>query len=172
MVINLKMYDIIILRGERMKKKLLGILVIAMMVVLTGCSSNKEETTKILTCTIDQEVQAGISIDSTYKVTYKGDYVNLVETTEKIISDNSEYLEQVKTLTEQTYSQFDEVEHYNYKVEIKDGVLISTTKIDYEKMNTDDLIEVNPEIGSILDNGKLKVKDIKDIYEQLGATCK
>lgn len=154
-----------------MKKKVFGGLVIAMMLLVTGCGSDKEST-KILTCTLDQEVQTGTNISSTYKVTYKGDYVSLVETTEKITSDNSEYLELVKTMTEKTYAQFDEVEHYNYKVEVKDDTLTSTTKIDYEKMNTDDLIEVNPAIESILDDGKLKVEDIQTIYEQLGAECK
>lgn len=153
-----------------MKKRLFGVLVVAMMVAVTGCG--KGDSTKILTCTLDQEVQTGTNISSTYKVTYKGDYVNLVETTEKITSDNSEYLQLVKKITEQTYAQFDDVKHYDYKVEVKDDTLTSTTKINYEKMNTDDLIEVNPDIESILDDGKLKLADIKKVYEQLGAECK
>ncbi|MEI3530485.1 MAG: DUF1307 domain-containing protein [Bacilli bacterium] len=153
-----------------MKKGILLSLVLTALLVITGCNNSGEE--KTLNCTRNATITDGVKMELNYKATYKGDYVQLVETTEKIISDNAAYLENYKSSVEGLYAPYKKIEHYNYNVEIKDNTLISTTKIDYSKIDTDKLIEIDSANSSLIKDGKIKIDDIKSLYESIGATCK
>lgn len=152
-----------------MYKKIIVAICLVGLLCVTGCG--KEET-KTLTCTIDTNVQAGVDMKSTYKVSYKGDNVTLVESEEKIISEDKKVLETYETAVKSQYSPYEGVEHYDYSVNIDGDTLTSTAKIDYEKVDTDKLIEIDSNNKNAIKNGKVKVKDLKAGYEQLGATCK
>lgn len=154
-----------------MRKRVLFSLVLTVLLTITGCNANSEQE-KVLTCTRTATISDGIKMDLNYKATYKGEYVQLVETTEKIITDNTAYLEAYKSSVENLYSPYKKIEHYNYNVEIKDNTLISTTKIDYSKIDTNKLIEIDSANESLIKDGKIKIDDIKSLYESMGATCK
>lgn len=175
-----------------MKRNKLLIILFALMLIVTGCSSKESDTnktdgkndtktedkasvdeTKILTCTADKTDELGSVINAIYKVTYKGEYVDLIETEEKVTSDNSQVLNYYKEAIESTYLPYKDLEHYNYSVVLKDNQVISTTKIDYSKIDTNKMIEINSSMKSLIKNGKVKMSDVKSLYEsdQIGATC-
>lgn len=147
----------------------MGVMLIALLLV-SGCGQNDE--LKTLNCTLGVTVQEGLRVESDYKVSYKGENVTLIETTEKVISDDEDYLELYKEQVESLYSPFKDVEHYNYSVKVDGNTLTSTTSIDYEKIDTDELVQINSAIGNLLEDGKLKVEDVQTMYESVGATCK
>lgn len=132
----------------------------------------EKETTKVLRCTKTGEVTTGVEADLTYEVTYTGSYVDEVHTVEKLTTDNEQYLEQYKTLVEAGYSPYKYVKYYDYDVQVKDGVLTSTVDINYAKIDTDKMIEIDSNNSLLIKNGKVKLSDIQDMYEQLGAVCK
>lgn len=111
-------------------------------------------------------------MDLTYKVTYKGDYVQLVETEEKVIAENKTYLDTYKTTVENLYAPYKDVEHYEYNVSVDGDTLTSKTKINYEKIDTKKLIDIDSANGSLIKDGKIKLTDIKSVYEGMGASCK
>jgi len=153
-----------------MKKKfLLSILLVATLVV-TGCGAKEEA--KTLNCSLKGTVIEGVETSSNYKVTYKGDYVQVIETEEVVTSDDSEYLELVKQTVEKMYSPYKNVEHYNYDVKVSGNTLTSITKIDYNKIDTNKMLEINSAIGTLMEDGKLKVSDVEALYKQMGITCK
>lgn len=153
-----------------MKKKVLFGLFLTAILLVTGCNSKVEE--KTLTCTRTATLAEGVNMDLNYKAIYAGDYVQKIETIEKIISDNTDYLTAYANNVEAIYAPYKNIEHYNYSVEIKDNVLTSTTKIDYSKIDTDKLIEIDSANATLIKDGKIKIEDIKALYESIGATCK
>lgn len=175
-----------------MKKNKLLVILFALMLIVTGCSSKESDTnktdgkndtktedkvsvdeTKILTCTADKTDELGSVIHAVYKVTYKGEYVELIETKERVTSDNNEVLNYYKEAIESIYLPYKDLENYNYDVTLKDNQVISTTRIDYSKIDTNKMIEINESMKSLIKNGKIKVTDVKSLYEsdQVGAIC-
>lgn len=149
-----------------MKKKILGVLAVGV-VLLTGCST-KEGT---LTCKIEKDIDSTTKLESTYNVDYKDGYATLLNTTETIISDNKEVLEAYKSNLEKMYSSYRSIKYYDNDIKVEDNKLISTTKVNYEKIDTDKLIEIDKNNKAAMENGKVKVSVLKEAYEQLGATC-
>ena len=148
-------------------KKFLTIVMIMGVFLFTGCKTEQE---KIMKCsrTINQ---SEIKMDLAYNVTYKGDYVTKVESTEKIITDDQDTLELYKTQIENTTSIFKGIKYYDYDIKIDGNTLISTIKIDYEKIDTDELIAIDSSMKQLIKDGKIAVEDIESLYNQLGITC-
>lgn len=133
---------------------------------VTGCGSE----TKTMVCTRTAN-QNGMEIDLRYEVEYTKDTVDLVTSTEKIKSDSKETLETYKEAVEKTYAPYKDIEHYEYEVKIEDKTLTSIAKINYAKIDTDKLIEVDSANGQLIKDGKINIEDLKSAYEAVGATC-
>ena len=148
-------------------KKIILLVMCTSILLLTGCGNDKE---KVMKCsrTLDQ---SGIKMDLSYKVSYKGKYVTKVNSTEKIISDDSETLKAYKEQLEKTTSSLKDIKHYEHNVKIDGDTLTSTIDIDYTKIDTDKLIKLDSSMKQLIKNGKVSVEDIKSVYSQLGVTC-
>lgn len=152
------------------------ILGIALLLFVTGCGqqtgyneSNTKDDKMICTRTTNAN---GLEMDFRYEVYYQGNDVNKVQTTEKITSDSTEILQAYQQQIKSLYSSFDNIEHYNYDVKIEGNTLISTTDINYQKMNIDELVNIDSSIEQLLnDDRKIDLDKITQVYEQLGATC-
>lgn len=149
-----------------MKKTLVALMIMGT-VLFTGCGAEEE---KVMKCsrTINQ---SSIKMNLSYDVTYKGDYVTKVESTEEVITDDTETLEVYKTQIENTTSMFKDIEYYDHNIEINGDTLTSTITIDYEKIDTDALIELDSSMKQLIKDGKVSVEDIESVYNQLGITC-
>lgn len=136
-------------------------------------SVQEEKEVKTLRCTKKGAVTnaTGVEADLTYEVTYKGLYVEKVHTVEKLITDNEEYLNEYKRLVEEGYENYKDVKYYDYDITIKDGVLTSTVDIDYAKIDTDKMIEIDSNNAALIKDGKIKIADMKTLYQQIGAVC-
>ena len=134
---------------------------------ITGCGTTEEKT---MTCTRTMN-KNGIKTNLTYKVIYQNNYVNKVHSEEVVETEASEILESYKKQVENMYSAYKEIKYYNCDIKIKDNRLTSIVDIDYSKIDTKKLIEIDSANGNIIKNGKIKVQDIKSLYEQLGTTC-
>ena len=145
------------------------VLGIALLVFITGCGAEPEQK---MVCTRTGNMN-GIKMDFRYEVYYQGQDVNKVETKEIIESDSQETLNTYKTTIENLYSNFDNIENYNYKVTINGNTLTSTTDIDYTKIDIDELLKIDSSIEQLLnDSKKIALDKITQIYESAGAVCK
>ncbi len=152
-----------------MKRKYLFLAVTMLVVFLvTGCSSSEEET---MTCTRTMN-QSGMKTNLNYKVTYSGDYVNRVQSEESIETDDTTTLNTYKEQIENIYKPYKDIEYYTYNVTIDGNKLVSTVDINYAKIDTDKLLEIDSANSQLINNGKVKLSSVKSLYEQLGATCK
>ena len=153
-----------------MKKILSVLLVVVGIFVLAGCEN--EEVEKTLVCTRTATISDGVKADLRYEVKYKGDYVTTLKSTEKIISDNEEYLDAYKETIESTYEPYKDIEYYDYEVTIEGDTMTSSVNVDYSKIDTAKLLEIDSANGSLIKDGKIKIDDIKSLYESVGTTCK
>ena len=150
-------------------KKYFVIVSMALLLLVTGCGNTKEET---MTCTRTGNM-SGVEMDFTYNIYYQGDIVNKVQTTEIITSDDEETLKTYEDGITSLYSNFDNIDHYNYDVVIEGNTLTSTTDINYKQMDMDKLLEIDSSIGSLLNSDNQVVLDkVVEAYEATGATCK
>jgi len=131
----------------------------------------ENEDSKVLHCSKSGEVTTGVEADLTYEVTYTGSYVDSVHTVEKLKSDNEQYLNQYKTLVEAGYAPYKGLKYYDYDVQVKDGMLTSTVDINYAKIDTDKMIEIDANNSVLIKDGKIKLSDIQSMYESIGAVC-
>ncbi len=152
-----------------MKKKILFGGLMVMLVAVTGCG----KVSKTMTCTMSGEVVKGTKINSEYKVTYTGKYVDLVESTETVDSDTKAILSTYQKTVESMYSPYKDLKYYDYDIKLNGNQLVTKVTINYAKIDTDKLVEINSAIGKLMKDGKVELDTLKEIYEkQMGATCK
>lgn len=150
-------------------KKGLIVLAVMLLVLVTGCTSSKEEK---MVCTRTSTMN-GIKLNLNYQVYYQKDVVNKVQTTEKITSTSKETLATYKKAVEDLYSNFNGIKHYNYDIAIEGDTLTSKTDINYSKININDLLKIDSSIEQLLNKeNKISLEKIKEVYESTGAICK
>ena len=145
------------------------VLGVCSLLLVTGCgNSNNMES---MTCTRTMN-KNGIKTSLKYNVEYEGDYVSRIKTVETVETDDTDILNTYKDQIESLYSPYKDVEYYEYNIDITDNKLTSTVDINYAKVDTDKLLEIDSANGALIKDGKISVDDIKSVYESLGATCK
>ena len=147
-------------------KKFLFVFLMSGSLLLTGCNS-KEET---MTCsrTVNRN---SISMDMKYTVKYSGKNVTKIDTVEKVVSDDKSTLDFYKSKLDQSYEDYKDIQYYENEVSIDGNTLTSTTSIDYSKIDTDKLIEIDSSNKKLIEDGKINIDTIKSYYESLGITC-
>lgn len=149
-----------------MRKIILGVAMCLCLLLLTGCGTEQ----KMMKCSRNLN-QNGAVVDLQYEVLYTGKDVDVIKSTEKITSDNQELLETYQKMVEEQFAPYKEIEHYESNVSINDSVLTSMTTIDYGKIDTSKMIEVDSANGQLIKDGKVKLDTLKSLYRQMGITC-
>ena len=124
-----------------------------------------------MTCTRSVN-KNGMKTSLNYKVYYDGDDVTRIKSEESIQMENNKSLKGYKEQIEKVYEPYKNVKFYNYNIAIRGNKLISKVDINYSKIDTNKLIEIDKANSQIITDGKIKVSSVKNLYEKLGATCK
>lgn len=158
-----------------MKKRYLFLAIVMVGVFLiTGCSSKSKDIVNngnVMTCTRSVN-KNGMKTSLNYKVYYEGDDVTRIKSEESIQMENNKSLKGYKEQIEKVYEPYKNVKFYNYNIAIRGNKLISKVDINYSKIDTNKLIEIDKANSQIITDGKIKVSSVKSLYEKLGATCK
>ena len=142
--------------------------------LITGCSSKSKDIVNngnVMTCTRSVN-KNGMKTSLNYKVYYEGDDVTRIKSEESIQMENNKSLKGYKEQIEKVYEPYKNVKFYNYNIAIRGNKLISKVDINYSKIDTNKLIEIDKANSQIITDGKIKVSSVKSLYEKLGATCK
>lgn len=148
-------------------KKILVIL--ALLVLTTGCTAPETGT---MTCTMSSYPAEGITLKSTYEADYKNKIVTYLKTVEQVIVEDESTLDQFEESIKELYQNYDGIDYYNNEITRKDNVLTSTTKINYQKVDTDKLIEADNNNANMIKDGKVNIDDLKELYQNNGCNCK
>lgn len=154
-------------------KLILLIIIIGFVCLITGCNSNSEKenkTSQILNCSRKANVTNG-EASLTYKIQYKGDNIEVLQSTEKITSKQASILDEYETAYKKIFENYEKLEYYDNEVTRDDNSVTSTTIINYEKIDTTKLLEIEGEEDNIIEDGKAKLSKWKTLAEKFGTTC-
>ena len=69
------------------------------------------------------------------------------------------------------FISFKNLKYYDYDVNISGDTLTRIVRINYAKIDTDKMLEIDSSLEQLIKNGRIAVQDIKELYEQIGAVC-
>lgn len=148
---------------------------ICVVVILTLCMCiyylSFGKSSGLMVCTMNS-TSYNVNFNTRYEVKYEKRIVTYVTSKEIISSSDESILDNYKMYLENMYTNYKKLDYYNNKVVINDDKLISTTSIDYKKIDTDKLIDIDRSNSAIIEEGKVYLKRIKRQYENIGASCK
>lgn len=156
------------------------VLLILCIIFLTACESTQKSVNQsssstdsnVLHCT--RKAQAtDAQTDLNYSIYYNGDYVVKTVSIEKITSDDKDVLNKYKEAYEKVFEPYKNIDYYDNTVSLTGNNVISTTIIDYEKVDTSKILSIEGDEGNIFENdGKIKKDTLVTMYKKYGATCK
>lgn len=156
-----------------MKKGVKFLVVSLLTVLLVGCSSKEEKVVK--TCTLNSDQSAnGYTLSATYKIYATNNVVTSVETEEIVTSDNEQIRDYFESKLKTSYETANKTYGgYAYNIKTKGNKVSSKVTIDYTKMNLKKFMESNTAMKAYVNkDNKITLEGAKNIYENLGATCK
>ena len=154
-----------------MKKILKSSILLVMILLLAGCGdSSIASSDGVKKCTRTGEVTNGSS-EMNYEVYYKGEYVTVLHSTEKIISDSSSVLDTYEKAYKNIFKQYEGLEYYDNKVTRSSNSVTNEITINYEKIDIGKLLDIEGEENNVVENGKVKLETWISFAEKYGATC-
>lgn len=125
----------------------------------------------LMVCTMNS-TSDDVNFSTRYEIKYENRIVTHVSSEEIISSSDESVLDNYKMYLENIYANYKNLDYYDNIIVINDKKLISTTNINYKKIDTDKLIDIDQSNSSIIEGGKIYLKSIKKQYENIGASCK
>ena len=144
------------------------IIILILLLVITGCSSDKSFICKM---DIENDIQ-DYKLDGTYTIYYKDSYVTKIEKIEKYNSTNQDTLDYLDEYLNLDYENLNrKYNGYTYDVLLSEDYVrlesvIDMNLVDVKKMKKDNYIEEDYVIGE-----NITTSGIKYFYEQKGAIC-
>lgn len=154
-----------------MMKILRSSIVLVMVLLLAGCGSNSSVSSDgVKKCTRTGTVTNG-STEMNYEVYYKGEYVVLLHSTEKIISDSSSVLDTYEEAYKNIFKQYEGLEYYDNKITRSSNSVTNEITINYEKIDMGKLLDIEGEEDNVIENGKVKLDTWLSFAKKYGVTC-
>lgn len=142
-----------------------------MILLLVGCSEGSIASSDgVKKCTRTGEVTNGSS-EMNYEVYYKGEYVTVLHSTEKIFSDSSSVLDTYEEAYKNIFKQYEGLEYYDNKITRNSNSVTNEITINYEKIDIGKLLDIEGEENNVVENGKVKLETWISFAEKYGATC-
>lgn len=169
-----------------MKKGFVWLLTFVFLV--TGCTSSldsdsgkvgnnsnpltQDDILRTMTCTGHSAVSDGVESEMVYQLSYRGLYVEQIHTREKFTSENMTYLSTYRQYVEEGYQPYSDLDYYDYHVTLNQNELVISVDIDYTKVDTKKMLQIDPENDLIIQDGKVLVSTMKTLYESVGVVCR
>ena len=164
-----------------MKNKIIILIVLLLLVV--GCSSNKTETIKsngetINTskmehkhCTRETTKQTGMETSLNYDLYYTGEVLNILKSEEKIITASEEKLTQYENAYNSIKDKYKDLDYFDFTVTRTDTTVTSSMVINYDKVDIARLLEIEGSEDNIIEDGVAKVDKWLTLAKRFGTKC-
>ena len=156
-----------------MNKKIILITFSSVLVILILMVSmiKLHPSTGTMKCIYESKTDV-MNMKSIYIVKFKEKVVENLTTKETMQLNDDASLETSKTSFELLYSKYYGLNYYDNKVVLENKKLISTTNINYKKIDKDKLISIDSNNKNLFTNDNVRLTTLKKIYENNGAKCK
>lgn len=133
--------------------------------LFVGCSGEK-------TMVCHRTMSSGSDIvTAIYNVRYKGEIVTKIKSEESLTSTNKSTLDDYQSKMSTLYSPYLGIDYYNYNIVRKDNKVSVTLDVDYEKVDIEKLISVDPNNDSFFHDGKVYLNTLLNLYNNVGVIC-
>lgn len=136
-----------------------------MALIFTGCNGEKK-----MTCRRTM-VSGNDVVTATYNVWYQGEIVSKIKSIESLTSSNESTLEDYREKMSTLYSPYSGIDYYNYNINQKGNQVSVTLDVNYEKVDVEKLISIDPNNESFFHEGKVYLSTLLDLYENVGVIC-
>ena len=113
----------------------------------------------------------GGSTDLSYEIYYTGKVLNRVESTEKVISDDDEILDQYEGAYRAIHAHYEGLEYYDTNVIRTDDSVTSIIIIDYDHIDIDELISIEGEEDNIFEDKIPRISKWRALSRKVGMKC-
>ena len=163
-------------------KTISSILVLLVVVLLiTGCDDNnnkvisngkKVNTSKMehKHCTGDGTMENG-EVTLEYDIYYTDERLNIVKSVTTIKSDSSSVLDTYEKAYKDIHKYYEGLEYYDTSVVRGDTTVTSTITINYDKIDIDELIDIEGEEDNIFERKVPKVEKWLSLAKKFGTKC-
>ena len=156
------------------KSRILFFLICSLILVCTGCSTSisKSNDSGVIQCKRTGSID-GASSQMFYELYYDGEYLNILHSSEQVISSDEKLLDVYEDAYKNIYKAYDGLKYYDAKViRDKDSVVTDVT-INYEKIDIDTLLDIEGQEDNVIDkDGKVRLNTWLRIAEKFGVECK
>lgn len=167
-----------------MKKSSIIIVLILSLFLVTACQEKKTQEKVISngekvdtsqmkhkTCTRDASAGDGIDVTLSYDLYYTGENLNILHSSEKIVSTSSDTLDEYESAYKKIDSNYVNLKYYDSNVIRGDTSVTRDLTINYDKIDIDGLLTIEGEEDNIIENGKAKVDKWMSLAEKFGTKC-
>ena len=133
-------------------------------------SSEEIEGLEKMTCTREGEISNG-EANLSYDLYYDGDYLLVLHAMEEVISSDESVLDEYETAYKTIRENYKGLKYYDNAVVRTSNSVTNDTIINYGKIDTDRLLEIEGEEDNVIKDGKVKVEDWKALAEKVGTKC-
>ncbi|MBP3841886.1 MAG: DUF1307 domain-containing protein [Bacilli bacterium] len=163
-----------------MKKIISLCFVILFIFLLTGCEAEKngakkvkqEKGEEVIKCTRTAAGMNNATASLNYTIYYKGDYVTKSVSIERVKSSDSSVLDQYESAYKKVFQNYKDIDYYDNTVDRTSDTVTSTTVINYEKVDTSKILELEGENANVYEeDGKVKKDTLVSFFKKYGAKC-
>lgn len=122
-------------------------------------------------CTRQGSGEDSSEVKLNYTLYYQGEYLQILHSIEQVITEDQEILDQYQNAYINIYKNYETLEYYETSVIREKDSVTNDTVINYAKLDTDKLLEIEGEEDNIIKDGKVKLDDWLEFAEQFGTTC-
>lgn len=158
-----------------MKKIAICLVVIIGLFIFAGCDKQTDTSSKYygrgtLNCTREGELEGG-EVSFKYVVDYKNGDILSLHSIEKVTSDDDEILDEYEKAYKNIFKAYKDLKYYDNEVIRDKNSVTSDTIINYKKIDTEALLEIEASSDNIIEDGKAKVEKWMTLAKKFGTKC-
>lgn len=170
----------------KMKKSSILILSIIALFLLTACFNSSKSEEKIVSnneevntssmkhkkCTREGTAESNIDVSLSYDLYYTGENLDILHSVEKVTATSSADLDKYESAYKKIYKNYEGLKYYDAKVIRGDTTITSDVTINYDKIDTQELLNIEGSEDNIIEDGKAKVDKWLTLAKKFGTECK
>lgn len=162
------------MKMKKYQKISLILILLLIPVLITGCGKDSKVTLYsgkgTLKCSREGVLDGGTAKFS-YEINYKDGYITQLHSKEEITSDDNSILDTYENAYKNIFVNYKNLKYYDNTITRNNNTVSSETTINYAKIDTDKLLEIEGSEDNVIEDGKVKVVTWRSFAEKFGTTC-
>lgn len=157
-----------------MKKTWFILFISAFLLVGCGKQSNsikKQDSKMVHEYCVRTGTLEGAEVELHYDIYYTGEKLNFVFSEEKVISSNSQLLDEYEKAYRNIHQNYEELKYYDTEIVRGNDSVTSRMRIHYDQIDLEQLLRIEGNEDNVVEDGIAKVEKWKALAKRLGASC-